>query len=123
VRIPHSEELTIIKEADSSQHSAINIQQCGRRRLFGFFEVGVLEDVRRSTDKLEADPVAADVALGESVPGNHYRFVHSAVVALVKDLVDSGFPYGSARAEYATIGTALMLPARAAALELRPKTG
>ena len=90
--------------------------------LLRLFEVGILENVRRGTHQAEADAVAAGVALGEAVAGDHYRFVRCAVIALVQHLVDAGVRDWSARAEYAAVGTALMLSARSPAFELRAKT-
>jgi hypothetical protein len=77
---------------------------------FGFFEVGVLKDVGRGADQLEADAVTASVTFGEAVTGDHYGFVGGAMIALVKDLVDPGFNDRSAGSENTAIGTALMCP-------------
>ena len=76
--------------------------------LFGFFEVGVLEDVRRGADQFEADAVTTGIAFGEAVAGDHNGFMGGAMIAFVQDLVDARLSNWSAGAEDAAIRTALM---------------
>jgi hypothetical protein len=91
--------------------------------LFRFFEVGVLEDVGRSADEAEADTIAAGVALREAVAGDHDGLVSATVIALVQNLVDTGFRDGSPGTEDSAVRTALMATARTPALEFRTKAG
>jgi hypothetical protein len=70
------------------------------KRLFFLDEILVIENVRRRSDELETDPGVTLVAHREKVFAVHYRFMRSAVSAVMNYLINAGLRHRLAGKEY-----------------------